>query len=331
MARGNADMLTIGERSFVHGLSLAPLAGFTDHAMRAACHSFGAEYTTSEMISAKAVCYGDKKTPALARIYESDGPTAIQLFGSEPSFMAEAARRLYEMKPGKVPPFAFDINMGCPVPKVAGNGEGSALMKTPTLAAEIVAAVVRATPLPVTVKIRAGWDEKSKNAPELAKMLEAAGAAAICVHGRTRAEMYSGRADLSIIAAVKAAVSIPVIGNGDVTDAESARRMLRETGCDGIAVGRGAVGNPFVFREIAAALDGRDFTPPTGEERYAAAIAQLRLRAEEKGERAAVLESRKQMAAFLHDFKNAPAARARIHEAESIEEMERELRVLLTL
>ncbi len=325
-------MLKIGSVCFTHGLSLAPLAGFTDHAMRTSCRGFGAEYTVSEMISAKAVCYGDKKTPALARIYEGDGPTAIQLFGSEPRFMAEAAKRLYALSlESGVIPFAFDVNMGCPVPKVAGNGEGSALMRTPALAAEIVSAMVKATPLPVTVKIRAGWDESHKNAPELAKMLEAAGAAAICVHGRTRAEMYSGKADLSVIAAVKRAVSVPVIGNGDVTDGESALKMKRETGCDGIAIGRGAVGNPFVFSEIIAALEERDFIFPTGEERYAAAVAQLRLRAEEKGERAAVLESRKQMAAFLHDFKNAPAARARIHEAESVAEMERELAVLLTL
>ncbi len=325
-------MLKIGNMSFAHGLSLAPLAGFTDHAMRALCRSHGAEYAVSEMISAKAVCYGDKKTPALARLFPEDGPTAIQLFGSEPSFMAEAARRLYQLsQDASVLPFAFDINMGCPVPKVAGNGEGSALMKNPALAAEIVGAMVKATPLPVTVKIRAGWDEDHKNAPELAKMLEAAGAAAICVHGRTRAEMYSGKADLSVIAAVKAAVSVPVIGNGDVTDGESALRMIQKTGCDGIAVGRGAVGNPFVFAQIIAALTGREYTPPTGKQRYEAAVTQLRLRAEEKGERAAVLESRKQMAAFLHDFKNAPAARARIHEAESIADMERELAVLLSL
>lgn len=324
-------MLTIGNKTFRHGLSLAPLAGFTDHAMRAVCHALGAEYTVSEMISAKAVCYGDKKTPTLARIYADEGASAIQLFGSEPHFMAEAARRLYAMREEGVLPFAFDVNMGCPVPKVAGNGEGSALMKTPALAAEIVAAMVKATPLPVTVKIRAGWDGEHKNAPELAKMLEAAGAAAICVHGRTRAQMYSGKADLSVIAAVKAAVSVPVIGNGDVCDGESALRMLRECGCDGIAVGRGAVGNPFVFSEIAAALEGRAYTPPTGEERYAAAMQQLRLRAQEKGERTAVLESRKQMAAFLHDFKSAPAARARIHEAGTLADMERELRVLLSL
>lgn len=324
--------MKIGNMAFRHGLSLAPLAGFTDHAMRAVCHGLGAEYTVSEMISAKAVCYGDKKTPALARIYENDGPSAIQLFGSEPHFMAEAARRLYAMaEEGGVLPFAFDINMGCPVPKVAGNGEGSALMKTPTLAAEIVAAMVKATPLSVTVKIRAGWDGEHKNAPELAKMLEAAGAAAICVHGRTRAEMYSGKADLSVIAAVKAAVAIPVIGNGDVTNGESALRMLRETGCDGIAIGRGAVGNPFVFSEIVAAIEGRAYTPPTGKERYDTAMCQLRLRAEEKGERMAVLESRKQMAAFLHDFKSAPAARARIHEAGTLADMERELQVLLSV
>ena len=324
--------MKIGNMTFVHGLSLAPLAGFTDHAMRASCHALGAEYTVSEMISAKAVCYGDKKTPALAKIYPTDGPSAIQLFGSEPAFMAEAAKRLYALcEESGTLPFAFDINMGCPVPKVAGNGEGSALMKNPPLAAEIVSAMVKATPLPVTVKIRAGWDADHKNAPELAKMLEAAGAAAICVHGRTRAEMYSGKADLAVIAAVKNAVSIPVIGNGDVTDAKSALRMKEETDCDGIAIGRGAVGNPFVFSEIIAALEGRAYTPPTGEARYTAAITQLRLRAEEKGERMAVLESRKQMAAFLHDFKNAPAARARIHEAESIADMEQELRILLRL
>lgn len=313
--------MQIGQHILPHGLCLGPMAGFTDHAMRAGCHERGAEYTVTEMVSAKAVCYGDKKTPLLARVYPEDGVCAVQLFGSEEYFLAEAARRLADGCAGGVMPAAFDINMGCPVPKVAGNGEGSALMKDPALVERLVAAVAKATPLPVTVKIRSGWDAAHINAPEVARAAEAGGAAAIFVHARTRTAMYSGRADYAVIAAVKEAVSVPVVGNGDVVDGESALRLLRETGCDGIMVGRAAVGNPFVFEEILAALEGRPYTRPVGEAYYQAALAQLHMRAAEKGEAAAVRESRKQMAMFVHGFPAAAACRARIHEAATVADM----------
>lgn len=320
--------MQIGGFELPYGLCLAPMAGFTDHAMRASCHAMGAEYTVTEMVSAKAVCYGDKKTPLLARVYPEDGVCAIQLFGSEADYLAEAARRLAAGVAGGVTPAAIDINMGCPVPKVAGNGEGSALMKDPSLVERLVFAVVKATPLPVTVKIRSGWDTAHINAPEVARAAEAGGAAAIFVHARTRTAMYSGRADYGVIAAVKQAVAVPVIGNGDVVDGESALRLLRETGCDGLMVGRAAVGNPFVFAAIRAALRAEAYSPPCGEAYYRAAMAQLAMRVKEKGEAVAVRESRKQMAMFVHGFPSAAACRARIHEASSVTEMEECLSIL---
>ena len=314
--------LTFGGITLPHGLMLGPMAGYTDLAMRLCCREKGAEYTVTEMISAKAVCYGDKKTPLLARIAEGDTPSAIQLFGSEPDFVAEAAKRLEGGAAGGIAPSAIDINMGCPVPKIAGNGEGSALMKDPRRAAAIVSATVKATRLPVTVKIRLGWDEESQNAPLLAQHLEAAGASLIVVHGRTRRQMYAGEANLSGIAAVKRAVSIPVVGNGDVKDAKSARRMLAETGCDGLMIGRGAVGNPFVFEEIAAHLDGQPYTPPTLAERLSFALHQLRLAALDKGEHTAVMESRKQLAEVIRGSTGAAALRGRINTAASIAEIQ---------
>lgn len=313
--------LTFGGITLRHGLMLGPMAGYTDLAMRLCCREKGAEYTVTEMISAKAVCYGDKKTPLLAKIAEGDTPSAIQLFGSDPAFVAEAARRLEGGVLGGIAPSAIDINMGCPVPKIAGNGEGSALMRDPHLAARIVAETVKATRLPVTVKIRLGWDEESRNAPLVARHLEAAGAALITVHGRTRRQMYAGEADFGGIAEVKRAVSIPVVGNGDVKDAESAKRMLEETGCDGIMIGRGAVGNPYVFEEIAAWMDGEDYTPPTLGERLDFALYQLTLAARDKGERSAVMESRKQLAEVIRGSAGAAALRGRINMAASLAEI----------
>ena len=313
--------MKIGSLTLRHGLMLGPMAGYTDTAMRTVCRRLGAEYTVTEMVSAKAVCYKDKKTPLLARIAKEEAPCALQLFGSEPEFVAEAARMLEGGVLGGIAPAAIDINMGCPVPKVAGNGEGSALMKDPALAARIVAATVKATHLPVTVKIRTGWDENSLNAPEVARAVEAAGASLLVVHGRTRKQMYSGEASLREIARVKQAVSIPVVGNGDVKDASTARRMLEETGCDGIMIGRGAVGNPYVFQEVAAMLEGREFLRPTLRDRLELALYQLTLAAEEKGERTAVMESRKQLAEVIRGTEGAAALRGRINMAASIEEI----------
>ena len=323
-------MLHFGNVTLAHGLMLAPMAGFSDYATRRLCRLYGADYCVSEMVSAKAVCYGDRKTPALARITAEEAPCAVQIFGSDPDFMGEAAARLSDGVLGGVRPAAIDINMGCPVHKVTANGEGSALMRDPALVERIVAAVKKKTTLPVTVKIRAGWDENHINAPEVARAAEAGGADLLCVHGRTKTAMYSGKADPCVVKAVKIAVSIPVIGNGDIVDIASARRML-DSGCDGLMIGRGAIGNPFLFREIVAMLADRMAPSPTPRERYEAAVQELTWRVEEKGENTAVLESRKQISAYLRGFPTAAAARARLHTATTAREVRECLAVLLTL
>ena len=255
--------LTIGGVTLKNNLILAPMAGVTDLPFRLLCSEQGAGLTGMEMVSAKAILYGNKNTEGLLSIHPQEGPVSLQLFGSDPKIVSEMAARIEER------PFAvLDFNMGCPVPKIVGNGEGSALMREPKLAGEIIAAMVKAIRKPVTVKIRKGFDEAHVNAVEIAKIAEDAGAAAVAVHGRTREQFYSGRADWEIIARVKEAVSIPVIGNGDVTDGESARRMLAETGCDGVMIGRGARGNPWLFAQTAAFLeDGRILQPPSLEEK----------------------------------------------------------------
>lgn len=306
-----------------HGLCLAPLAGVSDRAFRTLCRAHGAEYLCSEMVSAAAICYGDKKTPALARFDASEMPIAIQLFGHDPVQVAEAARRIAEgtLADDVGIPAAIDINMGCPVKKIVSNGEGSALMRAPALAAEIVRAVVRAVSLPVTVKIRAGYDDAHKNAPELAKRLEDAGAAMICVHGRTREQMYAGRADLSVIAAVKAAVRVPVVGNGDIFSAEDARRMLNETGCDGVMIARGAMGNPWIFDELRADIDGLPFKKPTDREVIDTAALHLDLMCADKPAAVAVREARKLIAYYIHGFPGAAAARGAINAAETADEV----------
>lgn len=305
------------------GLCLAPLAGVSDRAFRKISKAHGAEYLTSEMVSAAAICYGDKKTPELCRFDEDEMPIALQLFGSRPDFLAEAARRISDGSLAEYVkiPAAIDINMGCPVRKIVSNGEGSALMRNIPLAAEIVRAVKAATHLPVTVKIRAGFDSENKNAPEMAKALEAAGADMICVHGRTRAEMYSGKADLDIIAAVKKAVKIPVVGNGDIFSAEAAKRMYEVTGCDGIMIARGAMGNPWIFDELHAFFDDKEFTPPTVNERIAEAVRHLDLMCAFKEERFAIPEARKIMSLYIHGIKGASDARGRINTAATADEM----------
>ncbi|MBR6728410.1 MAG: tRNA dihydrouridine synthase DusB [Clostridia bacterium] len=312
-----------------HGLMLAPMAGVSDTSFRILCRRAGAEYTVSEMVSAKALCFEQKskkaktaKTAPLAAVTAEEAPMAVQLFGSEPDFMREAALLLesgeYLGACGECPPAAIDINMGCPVPKVAGNGEGSALMKDPARAAAIVAAIKQAVKLPITVKIRAGWDANSINAPEFAKRMEAAGADLITVHGRTRQQFYAPSSDNRVIAAVKQAVDIPVVGNGDLFSAADVRRMREETGCDGVMIARGAMGNPFLFTEILAMDEGRDFTPPTDRERLDTALAHAADMVARKGERVGLAEARKHMLWYCKGLRGAAAAREELTHAESL-------------
>ena len=316
--------MKIGSQDLKHGLFLAPMAGFSDRAMRRVCYEMGAEYSVSEMISAKAVTFGDKKTFSLAAIRPDEGPVALQIFGSDPEIMGEAARILTEKKwqEGYASPVAIDINMGCPVHKIFSNGEGSALMKNPELIYRIVRSVKENTDLPVTVKHRTGIDSSSLNAVECAKASEEGGASLITVHGRTKVQMYSGTVDRETIKNVKQSVHIPVVANGDILSADDAISMLRDTGADGIAIGRGAVGNPFIFREIVSALENERYTPPTLDEKVAVALWQLRLAIEDKGEAKAVPEARKQIASYLHSFKGAARIRVRINQALSYSEIE---------
>ena len=313
-------------------LGLAPMAGFSDRAMRRVCHECGADYSVTEMISAKAVTFGDKKTFSLARIRDDEGDVALQIFGKEPDVMAKASEILshgYGAE-GYAAPVAIDINMGCPVNKVFGNGEGSALMRNPELIYKIVSVVREACKIPVTVKMRIGVDSEHINAVECALAAESGGASAVCVHGRTRAQMYSGIVCREIIKNVKNALHIPVIANGDITCVDDAIGMLRDTGADGIAIGRGAVGNPFIFSEIKAAMSGNEYVAPDLAQRIEMALRQLRLSVEDKGERIAVPEARKQIALYLRSFKGAAQIRAKINMAASYTEVEKILRSLLS-
>ena len=320
--------ITLGDTKLKHGLCLAPMAGYTDRAMRLVCRQYGVEHSVTEMVSAKAVVYNDKKTFALAKILADEGPVSIQIFGSEPEIMAEAAHTLSNPAEG-VKPVAIDINMGCPVNKIFGNGEGSALMKNPELIYRITKAVSSAINIPTTVKIRAGVSKTSINAIECALAAEEGGASLLCIHGRTREQMYGGLADREIIKNVKSAIGIPLIANGDIVSAESALSMLRETGADGIAIGRGAVGNPFVFREITCALEGKAFNEPTIEERVEIALFQLKTAIEDKGERIAIPEARKQIALYLRSFHGAARIRADINRATTYDDVEKALKSAL--
>lgn len=324
--------MQIGSVLFPHGLFLGPMAGYTDFAMRTVCREMGAEGLVTEMVSAKAVVFGDRKTIPLARVSAEECPCAVQLFGHEPEVLAEAARIVAAGVGGGVAPTMIDLNMGCPVHKIVSGGDGSALMRDPALAERIVRAVRDAVKIPVTVKIRLGWDDAHRNAPEVARAAESGGADAVFVHGRTRTQFYAGTADYRGIGEVVRAVSLPVIGNGDVRDAEGGARLLRESGCAGIMVGRGAVGNPFLFRTLAALLSGQPLPPPpTAAEKYAVAKRQLTLAAKEKGESVAVLEARKHLGEYLRGIRGGSAARAEIFRAENAGEMLRILAAALSV
>ena len=328
--------MTIGNIQLKHGLLAAPMAGVSDRAYRQVCREAGAEMTVSEMVSAKAICYEMRtkkrdasfsRTAPLASVREDELPHAVQLFGSEAEYLAEAARLIeacaYVGCTATVPPSAIDINMGCPVPKVAGNGEGSALMKDPPLVGRIVRAVADAVKIPVTVKIRAGWDRQHINAAEVAKIAEDAGAAAVTVHARTRADGYAPGILPEVIADVKRAVRIPVIGNGDIFAADDALRMLRETGCDGVMVGRGALGNPWLFAEIVAALEGKPYAPPTKTERLDTALLHVSRIVGDKGEKVGVPEARKYLAWYTKGMYGGAAVRAAIMAAVTFDDLTR--------
>ena len=295
------DYINIGNVKIKKTAALAPMAGVADTAFRTTAKRFGASYVVGEMVSIKGLAYSDRKSAELLTITDAERPAAVQLFGSEPEFVPKAV----EIAERRFPDI-IDFNAGCPVPKVAGNGAGSALMKDPKLFGEMVAALVKAAHVPVTVKIRAGWDAEHINAVEIARIAEECGASAVAVHARTKTQMYSGSADRSVISAVKKAVSIPVIGNGDVTSVESCVSMYRETDCDLVMIARGAYGNPWLFRDIDDFFEGRERKPaPTLDERLDVMREQIELLVKCKGEFIGMKEARAQAAFYLKGMANA--------------------------
>lgn len=307
--------IAIGNVKLENPFLLAPLAGVTDASFRRICRKMGAAMVYSEMVSGKGLFYKDKNTDGLLRTYQDEEPVAYQLFGSEPDILAYAARELAG-RPNAV----LDINMGCPVPKIVKNGEGSALLKNPDLVYRLVEAMVAEAGKPVTVKIRIGFDEKSLNGVEVAKAAEAAGAAAVAVHGRTREQYYTGKANWDMIARIKQSVSVPVIGNGDVFSGEDALRMLDQTGCDLVMIARGAQGNPWIFREALALWRGQDKpAPATVDERLAVIGQHCDYVRAEKGDYVGVREMRKHIAWYLKGIKGAAHLRAEINRAENFQ------------
>lgn len=310
--------MKIGTIEFDGKLALAPMAGVTDWAFRTICRELGAALTTTEMVSAKALVYQDKKSRLLLK--KDGSPMGAQIFGGEPETMAKAAALAYEISNADF----IDINMGCPTPKIVNNGDGCALMKNPALAGKIIESVVHAVPVPVTVKIRKGWDKGSANAVEIAKIAEESGASAVTIHGRTRNQMYSGAADWDCIAAVAAAVSIPVIANGDVFSAVDARRILRYTGAQMAMIGRGAFGNPWIFQQANALLSGLpEPEPPPLSSRCDVAVRQFYLAKEDKGEHIACLEARKHFAWYLKGVAHSGYYKERICKIETMDDVEK--------
>lgn len=310
--------MNIGNIELSAPLALAPMAGITDLPFRLICRRLGCGMTVSEMVSAKGLLYKNVKTTEMLRIDDGERPTAIQLFGSVPAELAEAARMVEASGADMI-----DFNMGCPVPKIVNNGEGSALMKNPQLAHDIMAAMVKAVKIPVTVKFRAGWDDANRNAVEIARAVEAAGVSAVAVHGRTRQQFYEGKADWSIIADVKQAVKVPVFGNGDIFTVADGLRMLEQTGCDGLMIGRGADGNPWLFTALAAALRGEPLPqPPSLKERLAQASEHLEMLIAYKNEVVAVKEMRRHISAYLKGMPHAAEFRGRFHKVDTQEQFQ---------
>lgn len=306
--------IKIGNVSIEKTCALAPMASVADRAYRTICRRFGASYVVSEMVSAKGLCYSDRKTKELCTVTDSERPMAIQIFGSEPEFISRAVEIVSGFNPDII-----DINMGCPVPKVVNIGCGSALMKDIKTAFSVAESAVKTSKIPVTVKFRSGWDNNSKNAVEFATAMESAGVSAIAVHGRTREQFYSGEADWNIISEVKKNVSIPVIGNGDVKDLQSCLDMYEKTGCDLVMTGRASYGNPFIFDEIKAYSEGREYIPPSPEYKMQIMLEHIRLilKFSEKPENIAIREARKISAWYMNGYYGSAKFRAKCYSLES--------------
>ena len=313
-------------KNVINKTFLAPMAGITDIAFREICTEFHADGLTSEMVSVKGIIFKNQKTLHLTQHSDKENIFSIQLFGSEPEDFSKAAKIISEINP-----YCIDINMGCPAPKVVSTGAGSALMKNPYLCAQIVYQIKKTTDIPVSIKIRSGWDEKNINAPEVAFLCQQAGAEMVTVHGRTAKQMYSGKADLDVIKAVKEKVDIPVVGNGDIINAQSAQKMLEYTGCDSVAIGRGALGNPWIFKEIHDVMSGKDFCPPSIEERLSVMLRHIKKMCLYKGDNIGIMEARKHAAWYVKGINGAAEFRKKLFLIENIDDLNKICEQILNL